>query len=134
MAYDGNSYRQIFRASSIIGGAQALNYLIGLARIKVVALLIGPAGVGLFDVYMSTLALVSVLTDFGACARNCASNNHGDLRARSRSICVARGRPVLESVYRIVWGSRASANASTSRSLRLWQSGTSPSRMSKRDC
>ena len=59
MADDGNSYRQIFRASSIISGAQALNYLIGLARIKVVALLIGPAGVGLFGVYTSALAFVS---------------------------------------------------------------------------
>jgi hypothetical protein len=95
MAYDGNSYRQIFRASSIIGGAQALNYLIGLARIKVVALLIGPAGVGLFDVYMSTLALVSVLTDFGACARNCASEQS---RRSPCQVAIHMRRPRATSV------------------------------------
>ena len=94
MADDGNSYHQIFRASSIIGGAQVLNYLIGLARMKVVALLIGPAGVGLFGVYTSALAFVSVLTDFGispgAVREIARANTHGDLRAVSRSVIVLR--------------------------------------------
>ena len=33
----GNSYGQILRSSSIVGGAQAINYLIGLVRTKLVA-------------------------------------------------------------------------------------------------
>src|SRR5271165_1318418 len=94
MADNGNSYRQIFRASSIIGGAQALNYMIGLARIKVVALLIGPAGVGVFGVYTSALAFVSVLTDFGispgAVRQIARANEDGDPRTLSRSVMILR--------------------------------------------
>lgn len=33
--------------SSIIGGAQIINLLLGMVRVKFAALLIGPAGVGL---------------------------------------------------------------------------------------
>ena len=42
-----NSYRQILRSSAIIGGASAINIVIGLVKMKAVALLLGPAGVGI---------------------------------------------------------------------------------------
>ena len=37
-----NSYGQILKSSSIIGGAQGINYLIGMVRVKLVAVLLGP--------------------------------------------------------------------------------------------
>ena len=37
---EGNSYRQILRSSSIIGGASVINILVGLLRMKVAALLL----------------------------------------------------------------------------------------------
>lgn len=60
-----NSYRQILRSSSIIGGAQAINYVISLVRIKVVAVLLGPTGVGLVGLYMSATSLIGSATSLG---------------------------------------------------------------------
>ncbi len=66
MSEKKHSYGQILRGSSIVGGAQAINYAIGLVRVKVVALLIGPEGVGFLGAYTSAIALVSAVSDFGA--------------------------------------------------------------------
>ena len=65
MSEEKRSYGQILRSSSIVGGAQAINYVIGLVRVKVVALLIGPAGVGFLGAYTSAIALVGAVSDFG---------------------------------------------------------------------
>ncbi len=65
MSEKKHSYGQILRSSSIVGGAQAINYVIGLVRVKVVALLIGPAGVGVLGAYTSAVALAGAVSDFG---------------------------------------------------------------------
>ncbi|MBK6436670.1 MAG: oligosaccharide flippase family protein [Rhodanobacteraceae bacterium] len=60
-----NSYKQILRSTSIMGGAQAVNYLVGLLRVKAVAVLLGPVGVGLMGVYASVMAVIGSLTALG---------------------------------------------------------------------
>jgi antigen flippase len=60
-----DSYQQILKTSSIIGGAQGINYLIGMVRTKVVAILLGPAGVGLVGLYMSVTAMVTAVAGLG---------------------------------------------------------------------
>jgi len=60
-----NSYRQILRSSSIIGGASVLNVLIGMVRTKFVAVLLGPSGVGLMGVYTAITGLISVVSGMG---------------------------------------------------------------------
>jgi len=42
-----NSYRTILRSSSIMGAASVSNVVISLVRMKIVAMLLGPAGIGL---------------------------------------------------------------------------------------
>jgi antigen flippase len=61
----GSSYGQILRSSSIIGGAQAISFIIGLARTKFVALVIGPSGIGLVGLYLSTIGVVKTFAQFG---------------------------------------------------------------------
>jgi enterobacterial common antigen flippase len=61
----GSSYGQILKSSSIVGGAQAINYVIGLLRVKIVALLLGPAGVGLVGLYMSVVGAVQTFAQLG---------------------------------------------------------------------
>lgn len=61
----GNSYGQILRSSSIMGGAQAINYLVALLRVKVVAVLLGPAGVGVIGLYTSATSLLGTVTGLG---------------------------------------------------------------------
>lgn len=51
-----------------MGGAQALNYLTGLIRVKIVAVLLGPTGVGLVSLYTSTISLIGTITNFGISA------------------------------------------------------------------
>lgn len=60
-----NSYRDILRASSIMGGAQALNYLVAMVRVKIIAVLLDPAGVGLVGLYQSALGLVGAVSGLG---------------------------------------------------------------------
>lgn len=47
-----HSYGQILRSSATIGGAAVLNVAIGIVRTKAMALLLGPAGIGLLGLYM----------------------------------------------------------------------------------
>lgn len=58
-----NQYRNILKATSIFGGTQVLQILVGLVRSKFVALLIGTMGMGLNTIYMSSLTLF--ITVFG---------------------------------------------------------------------
>jgi enterobacterial common antigen flippase len=60
-----NSYSQILKSSSIVGGARAANLLVGLIRTKLVAVLLGPSGVGLIGLYTATLELVETVSGLG---------------------------------------------------------------------
>jgi O-antigen/teichoic acid export membrane protein len=59
------SHRQIFRSSAIIGGASAINMVIGIAKVKVLAVLLGPAGVGLMGLYQNIMSMAAVLAGCG---------------------------------------------------------------------
>lgn len=52
---DRPSYSQILRSSALIGAASGVNVLVGMARTKAVAVLLGPSGVGLMGVYSSLI-------------------------------------------------------------------------------
>lgn len=60
-----NSYRQILRSSSIIGGASFANIAIGLVRTKVAAMLLGPAGIGLIGLYTNLIATAAQVAGLG---------------------------------------------------------------------
>lgn len=61
----GSSYGQILKSSSILGGAQAMNYVVGLIRTKVVAVLLGPSGVGLVGLYVSIVGMTGTIAQLG---------------------------------------------------------------------
>lgn len=61
----GGSYSQILRSSAIIGGANGLNYVVGLIRVKLVAVLLGPAGIGLIGLYQSVTSVIGTVSGFG---------------------------------------------------------------------
>lgn len=58
-------YRRTLKATSLIGGASAINILIGMIRTKFVAILLGPTGVGLIDMYNQIISLVGTVTGMG---------------------------------------------------------------------
>ncbi|PKV75519.1 O-antigen translocase [Pontibacter ramchanderi] len=59
------SYRQIIKATSIFGGVQIFNIIISIVKTKFVAILLGPAGMGIAGLLVSTTALIGSLTNFG---------------------------------------------------------------------
>lgn len=48
-----------------MGLASVLSYVVGLVRVKLVALLLGPSGVGVVSLYTSTTALISTVAGLG---------------------------------------------------------------------
>lgn len=60
-----SSHKQILRSSFIIGGASVINILVGLLRMKVVAVLLGPAGVGLIGILNNLMATGSNIAALG---------------------------------------------------------------------
>lgn len=59
------SYTQILKSTGIFGGSQIFTILIGVIRNKILAVLLGTAGVGLISVYQSTLDLVKSISSLG---------------------------------------------------------------------
>ncbi len=60
-----SSYRTILRSSSIIGGSSVTSIIAGLLKMKVAAVLLGPAGVGLIGLYVSLMQTASLLASLG---------------------------------------------------------------------
>lgn len=65
MSESQNSYRQIMKATSLFGGVQFFNIIISLIRSKLIAILIGPAGMGIAGLLNATIGLISCFTNFG---------------------------------------------------------------------
>lgn len=59
------SHRQIFRSSAIIGGSSVINIAIGIIKVKVLAVLLGPAGIGLMGVYQNIMGVASTIAGCG---------------------------------------------------------------------
>lgn len=64
-AFQGSSYGQILRSSAIVGGAQVIDLVIRMIRTKLVAVLLGPSGVGLIGVFQATIELIGRFSGFG---------------------------------------------------------------------
>ena len=57
--------RGLIRSMLIIGSAQVVNILISIVRMKVLAVLLGPSGVGLLSIYNSLLGMVQQTAGLG---------------------------------------------------------------------
>ena len=59
------SYSHVLKYTGVFGGVQGLNVLIGLVRNKFVAMLLGPAGMGMVSLFNTTVQLISQATHLG---------------------------------------------------------------------
>lgn len=59
------AYRTIFKSTTIVGGAQAANIAIGIVRMKALALMLGPSGVGLAGMYQTATGLIGTVAGLG---------------------------------------------------------------------
>ena len=98
MSSEKDSYRQIFKATSIFGGLQVFNILISVLKSKIVAVLLGPAGLGLISIFNSTVSLISSCTDFGigtSAVKSVASTNQNENKISQSTI--------IAVVKKLVW-------------------------------
>ena len=88
------SYKQILRSFSLIGGSQAVNLVIGMVRTKVVAILLGPSGVGLMGLYQSATSMVGTLSGLGigqsAIREVAVAHGTGDAERIARTVTALR--------------------------------------------
>jgi O-antigen/teichoic acid export membrane protein len=59
------SYRKVLNATSLFGGVQFINIILRLIRSKAIALLIGPIGMGISNLLLTTMELINGLTNLG---------------------------------------------------------------------
>lgn len=89
-----SSYKTIFKSTAIFGGVQVFGILITIIRSKFIAVLLGPAGMGINALLTSTTTMVSSLTNFGlatSAVKNIASANAtGDQEQIGKVITVFR--------------------------------------------
>ncbi|NQV02222.1 MAG: O-antigen translocase [Bacteroidia bacterium] len=62
---DKSSYKQIAAATGIFGGVQVVNILISVVRSKVIAVLLGTAGVGILGLFTATIAMIASISNLG---------------------------------------------------------------------
>lgn len=98
MKVNQSSYRSIMKATSLFGGVQVFNIIIAILRSKIIAILLGPAGLGILGLLNSTTGLITLLTNFGlgtsAIRDIAAANESGDQNRISKIVSVFR---------RLVW-------------------------------
>lgn len=94
-----DSYGHILKYTSIFGGVQGLNILVGIVRNKVVAMLLGPEGMGLASLFQTTVNFISQSTNLGvsfSAVRNVSELfNTGDEERITHFIKVVRAWSLL---------------------------------------
>src|ERR1700722_13049481 len=84
------SYRRILKSSSIIGGASFLNIVIGLLRTKVLAVLLGPTGMGLVSLYRGLMVTASSVATMGVDVIGTRQIAEANAQENARALAVAR--------------------------------------------
>lgn len=78
---DTANYKDSLKATSLFGGVQIFNILIGILKSKVIAVLLGPTGMGIQGLLGSTIGLITAFTNFGlgvSSVRNISAANISD--------------------------------------------------------
>jgi O-antigen/teichoic acid export membrane protein len=58
-------FKDLFKSLSVLGGTSVLNSIITVIRVKLIAVLLGPYGMGLSGLFSSSLGLIRNFTEFG---------------------------------------------------------------------
>lgn len=103
MKKEGNeSYQHILKYTGMFGGVQGLNIGLGLVRTKLIALLLGPSGMGLASLFNTTVGFVSQATNLGvsfSAVRHLSSlYDAGDVSALTHFVKVVRGWSLLTAL------------------------------------
>ncbi len=59
------SYNSIFKATSLFGGVEIIRIIVGALQAKILALLLGPAGIGFESIFKTATNMISQITGLG---------------------------------------------------------------------
>ena len=94
MSEQQSSYRNIMKATSLFGGVQVFKILIAIIRSKVIAILLGPVGMGIEGLFNASTGLISSASNFGlgiSAVRDIAEANESQNPSKiARTIAVLR--------------------------------------------
>jgi antigen flippase len=62
---ENNSYKHIIRSLGFVGGSQIIVIIIGIIKTKIIAIILGPTGVGISGIFQNIVELVRNATSFG---------------------------------------------------------------------
>lgn len=93
-----SSYRSIFKATSLFGGVQVYQILIQIIKSKFVAVILGPAGVGIMGLFQSGLQLVQQISSMGL-----AQSAVRDVSEASGTNDIQRIAKTITVVRKLVW-------------------------------
>ena len=93
------SYKHILKYTSVFGTIQGLNILVAMIRNKLVAVILGPGGMGLIALFNSTLKLVGDSTNMGVPTSGvktiAEAYESTDRRRLEESVCLIRSWSVM---------------------------------------
>ncbi len=98
-----SSYLQIVKTTSLFGGVQFFNIVISIIRTKLIALFIGPAGMGIAALLNSTINIISGITGLGietsAVKHISGSYKNEDLKSVSKNVSIVRKLALLTGIF-----------------------------------
>jgi len=95
VAPEKKSYGQILKSSALIGGSSVINIGLSIVRTKVMAILLGPAGFGLFGLYGAILDLVRAIAGMGI--------NTSGVRQIAESVGTGDNQRIARTVTTLRW-------------------------------
>ncbi len=99
-------YSHILKYTGLFGGVQGLNILVGIIRNKLVAVILGPSGMGLISLFNSTINLLSNATNLGipmSAVKNISeAHARGDDAALKRMVAMVRSWCLLTALAGIL--------------------------------
>jgi O-antigen/teichoic acid export membrane protein len=97
------AYQQILKTTSLFGGVQFFTIIISVIRTKLIAVFIGPAGMGVIALLNSTLGLISSISGLGietSAVKNISENyKNEDLKTVSKTIHIVKRIVFLTGLF-----------------------------------
>jgi O-antigen/teichoic acid export membrane protein len=100
---DKSSYAQIVKTTSLFGGVQFLNIIISIVRTKLIAVFIGPAGMGIISLLNSAINIISGISGLGietsAVKHISGKYKDNDLKSVATTVSVVKKLVLVTGVF-----------------------------------
>ena len=102
----GGAYSHVLKYTSIFGGVQILSVLMALVKNKLVAVILGPVGMGHVTIFNTSINFISQVTNLGipfSSVRNISEAfDSGDMRKLAESISMIRAWSLLTALLGVL--------------------------------